>query len=72
MEGIGANDIFVRPKMSFLRAIGPTFTSGGRAGAGGRTWAATLFRRLLVNGNWRLTFTFEGVHAVLVDYQDYH
>ena len=25
-----------------------------------------------VNGNWRLTFTFEGVHAVLVDYQDYH
>lgn len=25
-----------------------------------------------VNGNWRVTFTFEGVHAVLVDYQDYH
>ena len=25
-----------------------------------------------VNGNWRMTFTFEGVHAVLVDYQDYH
>lgn len=25
-----------------------------------------------VNGNWRLTFTFEGIHAVLVDYQDYH
>jgi proteic killer suppression protein len=25
-----------------------------------------------VDGNWRLTFTFEGVHAVLVDYQDYH
>ncbi len=25
-----------------------------------------------VNGNWRLTFTFEGVDAVLVDYQDYH
>ena len=25
-----------------------------------------------VNGNWRLTFTFEGADAVLVDYQDYH
>lgn len=25
-----------------------------------------------VNGNWRLTFYFEGEHAVLVDYQDYH
>lgn len=25
-----------------------------------------------VNGNWRLTFTFEGGDAVLVDYQDYH
>jgi len=25
-----------------------------------------------VNGNWRMTFTFDGVHAVLVDYQDYH
>ena len=25
-----------------------------------------------VNGNWRITFTFEGVDAVLVDYLDYH
>lgn len=25
-----------------------------------------------VNGNWRLTFAFEGDNAVLVDYQDYH
>lgn len=25
-----------------------------------------------VSGNWRLTFTFEGDDAVLVDYQDYH
>jgi plasmid maintenance system killer protein len=23
------------------------------------------------NGNWRLTFTFEGTDAILVDYQDY-
>lgn len=25
-----------------------------------------------VSGNWRLTFYFEGEHAILVDYQDYH
>lgn len=25
-----------------------------------------------VNGNWRLTFSFEGENAILVDYQDYH
>ncbi|MFZ1574424.1 MAG: type II toxin-antitoxin system RelE/ParE family toxin [Chromatiaceae bacterium] len=25
-----------------------------------------------VNGNWRLTFAFDGDDAVLVDYQDYH
>jgi len=25
-----------------------------------------------VNGNWRMTFAFDGVDAVLVDYLDYH
>ncbi len=25
-----------------------------------------------VNGNWRITFTFENEQAILVDYQDYH
>ena len=25
-----------------------------------------------VNGNWRMTFKFEGEDTVLVDYQDYH
>lgn len=25
-----------------------------------------------VNGNWRMTFAFEGPDAVLVNYQDYH
>jgi proteic killer suppression protein len=25
-----------------------------------------------VDGNWRLTFTFEDTDAVLVDYKDYH
>ena len=27
---------------------------------------------LTVNGNWRLIFMFDGAHAVLVDYLDYH
>ena len=31
-----------------------------------RYWAVS------VNGNWRLTFKFEGKDAILVDYQDYH
>jgi toxin HigB-1 len=25
-----------------------------------------------VNANWRVTFTFEGEDAILVDYRDYH
>ncbi len=25
-----------------------------------------------VDGNWRMTFMFEGENAILVDYQDYH
>ncbi len=25
-----------------------------------------------IDGNWRLTFTFEGEDAILVDYPDYH
>jgi len=25
-----------------------------------------------VNGNWRMTFTFDGPDAILVDYQDCH
>jgi proteic killer suppression protein len=25
-----------------------------------------------VNGNWRLTFAFEGEDAVLLNYEDYH
>lgn len=27
---------------------------------------------ITVNGNWRLTFRFDGNNAILVDYQDYH
>jgi proteic killer suppression protein len=25
-----------------------------------------------VNGNWRVTFKFEGVHAEVINYEDYH
>jgi len=25
-----------------------------------------------VDGNWRLTFAFDGANAILVNYQDYH
>jgi toxin HigB-1 len=27
---------------------------------------------VMVSGNWRLTFKFEGEDAIFVDYQDYH
>jgi proteic killer suppression protein len=30
------------------------------------------FWAVSVSGNWRLTFAFEGVDAILVDYVDYH
>jgi proteic killer suppression protein len=34
--------------------------------------AASLAASVWVDENWRLTFSFEGADAVLVDYQDYH
>ena len=30
------------------------------------TWSVTI------NGNWRITFEFDGQDVILVDYQDYH
>ncbi|MFQ6334854.1 type II toxin-antitoxin system RelE/ParE family toxin [Methylophilus sp. 3sh_L] len=27
---------------------------------------------IVVNGNWRMTFMFEGEDVILIDYQDYH
>ena len=27
---------------------------------------------VIISGNWRVTFTFDGKDAVLVDYEDYH
>ena len=35
-------------------------------GSQSRRWSLT------VNGNWRLTFMFEGTDVVLLDYEDYH
>ena len=29
-------------------------------------------RSVMVRGNWRLSFRFEGEDAILVDYQDFH
>lgn len=36
-----------------------------KANQSGR-WSVT------VNGNWRLTFIFEGTDVVMLDYEDYH
>ena len=30
------------------------------------------FYSVTVNGNWRVIYKFEGQHAILVDYLDYH
>ena len=30
------------------------------------------FWSVTVSGNWRVIFSFEGRHAILVDYLDYH
>lgn len=44
----------------------PGWTLHPLSGALAGHWAVA------VNGNWRLTFRFEGEDAVLVDYRDYH
>ena len=33
---------------------------------------STGYWSVWVNGNWRITFVFDGEDVVLVDYQDYH
>nr|WP_307770777.1 type II toxin-antitoxin system RelE/ParE family toxin [uncultured Treponema sp.] len=43
--------------------------TGQRNSAGVNGESTTLFNQ---NGNWRVTFYFEGQDAILVDYQDYH
>lgn len=32
----------------------------------------SLHWSIWVNGNWRVTFAFDGENAILVNYQDYH
>ncbi|MDA3868790.1 MAG: type II toxin-antitoxin system RelE/ParE family toxin [Gammaproteobacteria bacterium] len=32
----------------------------------------TKYWSVRVSGNWRITFRFNGVHAEVVDYEDYH
>lgn len=44
----------------------PGWRLHGLLGALAGHWSVT------VNGNWRMTFHFDGEDAVLVDYQDYH
>lgn len=53
--------------------------AGSPADMGAPNWGLHPLRGALhghwsvrVNGNWRMTFRFEGQDAVLVDYQDYH
>jgi len=36
------------------------------------TGSLTGYYSITVNGNWRITFKFEGEDVVLVDYIDYH
>lgn len=38
----------------------------------GLTGNLNAYYAVTVNGNWRMTFTFEKGDAVLVGYQDYH
>lgn len=59
---LGALDAAVRPEDMNLPGWDWHPLEGDLAGH----WAVK------VNKNWRLTFTFEGQDAVLVDYQDYH
>jgi proteic killer suppression protein len=35
-------------------------------------WRWHPLKGVWVDENWRLTFTFQGQNAVLVDYRDYH
>jgi len=44
----------------------PGFKLHRLAGKEKGTWS------VWVNGNWRVTFRFEGADAVVVDYRDYH
>ncbi|MCC2666913.1 MAG: plasmid maintenance system killer [Gammaproteobacteria bacterium] len=55
-------DFATSPQQMSLPGIGFHKLSGDLKG----------FYAVKISGNWRLTFTFDGQDAVLVDYQDYH
>ena len=60
MSGVSSSDSS-KPLLCVLACSGCS-----AAGELADHWSVT------VNGNWRMTFTFEGEDAILVDYQDYH
>lgn len=61
-EQLAALNVAARPEQMNIPGWKWHLLTGDLAGH----WAVT------VNGNWRLTFTFDGDDAILVDYQDYH
>ena len=55
-------DASTSPKDMDLPGLRLHELTGNRKG----TWSVS------VSGNWRITFRFEGVDSILVDYEDYH
>jgi proteic killer suppression protein len=55
-------DASISPRDMNLPGFRPHLLRGKLKG----TWS------VWVNGNWRVTFRFEGEDAVVVDYRDYH
>lgn len=59
---LGRLDASGEPRDMSLPGLNLHELKGGRKG----TWS------VLVSGNWRVTFRFDGLNAVDVDYEDYH
>jgi hypothetical protein len=54
----------VAQKLAFGQTMRPSFPD---------CWHVLMWHwAVSVNGNWRMTITFDGTDAVLVDYMDYH
>jgi hypothetical protein len=67
----------MRPHCQHTEAAGRLSKERGRHGAARIVEITRAAKQrkcwsIWVNGNWRLTFTFDGEDAILVDYQDYH
>ena len=54
------------------RDVEPWFAPGTTITLVGNAASTSTTGLVSVNGNWRLTFSFENGDAILVDYQDYH